>query len=793
MMAGRAIFMCFLIAGAVLCAAPNAVAAQPAHYVVFELDTSGQPQPLFHAEVVLSSSDSQDADSPAVLDSLGVPAAQHGASTSVQMRRLDARGETIGAPVTLLLPTRIRGEFARDPDTGDDRIEVIDGPAAARAFVARVPQVAGAQLEFDVAGQRTRFALDTLAARAGRLPLASLARQQAKSAATGPASNRLDILILGDGYTLSEQVDFDRHAQALERSLLLLSPHREYAGFVQFSRGFVASAQSGADHPPFQANCSSTACCADSAAQNDPRAGQFANTAFDARFCTAQSHRLLTINAGKVLAAASAFPDWDVVFVTVNDPVYGGSGGQVAVASAHAQAPKLVVHEFGHTFSGLADEYETAYPGFPACSDRGLVPARCEANTTDVDLFTQVKWRDVPGTSIFEGARYQPRGMYRPVDQCLMRSLNAPFCPVCRQAYVLTLYRGGFGVPADGISLIEPGSESPPTTLPVRYVPGTSLEFRADLLRPSEDAQLDVQWWLDGVAVATGTPVFNFSQAESVPATRQLELRVTDPAPLVHSAADKPLLSHTRRWTVQVDSAPMALVPDSGWYWNPAEGGRGYFFERRPGGSVFMAGFLYAANGRPLWFTAQGSTVDGDTRFAAPMNVFGGGQTLSGPYRAPTAGPDLGTLNLVFSTHRSARLQMPQTDIPLSRFPIATGSVLAPPQAGAPQSGWWWNPAEGGRGYAMEFQGDQLFLIAFMYDDDGTPVWYLANGPMRTPTRFEGRWLRFADGQALGQPARTPRPLDPDAGALTLAFSASDRGVLTLPDGRTVPIERFPF
>lgn len=786
-----------VLLGVLLCGSPASVArqvatTQPAHYVVFELDASGQPQPMFHADVSLGLA-AGPSDAPAALATLATSGRRHEAGAPLQMQQLDAQGEKFGQPHTLWLPARVRGEFARDPDGGDDRIDLIDVPAVARAFVVRLPQIPGGQVEFEVAGQRTRFALDTLAARAPMLPLASLASTQAKASALGPAANRLDILILGDGYTQGEQSAFESHAQALERSLLLLSPHREYAGFLQFSRAFVASAQSGADHPPFQANCSSNACCADSAAQNDPRAGQFADTAFDARFCTGQSHRLLTVNTAKALATAAAWPDWDVLFVTVNDPVYGGSGGQVAVASAHVQAPKLVVHEFGHTFSGLADEYETEYPGFPACSDRGLVLARCEANATDVNLFAQVKWRDLPGTGLFEGARYKARGMFRPVDQCLMRALNAPFCPVCSQEYVLTLYRGGFGVPAGGISLIEPDSESPPTTSPIHYVPGTTQQFRVDLLRPSEATELDVRWFLDGVAVATDSPSFSFSQAESVPATRLLELRVTDPAALVFSAAGKPLLTHTRRWTVQVDSAPTVLVPDSGWYWNPTEGGRGYFLERRPGGSVFMAGFLYASDGRPTWFTAQGSTADGETRFAAPMNVFGGGQTLTGPYRPPTAGTDLGALSLEFGTNRSARLQMPQTDIALERFPFAPGSVLSPPQDGAPQSGWWWHPAEGGRGYALEFQGDQLFLIAFMYDDAGAPVWYLANGTMRTPTRFEGRWLRFADGQALGQAARAPRQLEPDAGALTLDFNASDRGILTLPNGRTLSIERFPF
>lgn len=233
------------------------------------------------------------------------------------------------------------------------------------------------------------------------------------------------------------------------------------------------------------------------------------------------------------------------------------------------------------------------------------------------------------------------------------------------------------------------------------------------------------------------------------------------------------------------------LAHESGWYWNPAEGGRGYFFEKKSTGSVFMAGFLYAADGRALWFTAQGS-MSGN-RFEAPMNTFTGGQTLTGPYITPAIGPILGTVTLDFSATNAARLTMPGTDIQLVRFPFASGSVQAPPQTGAPESGWYWNAAEGGRGYAIEFQANQVFIIAFMYDAAGNPIWYLANGTMASPTRFVGAWSQFANGQALGQPYRAPSQINANAGALTIQFSDAANATLTLPDGRNIGIVRFPF
>ena len=67
----------------------------------------------------------------------------------------------------------------------------------------------------------------------------------------------------------------------------------------------------------------------------------------------------------------------------------------VSVAQAYdtAQTPRIVMHEFGHSFTGLADEYTTPYPGFPPCSDTGATP-NCEANVTNQTNAAQVKWRD---------------------------------------------------------------------------------------------------------------------------------------------------------------------------------------------------------------------------------------------------------------------------------------------------------------------------------------------------------------------------------------------------------------
>lgn len=110
--------------------------------------------------------------------------------------------------------------------------------------------------------------------------------------------------------------------------------------------------------------------------------------------------------------------------------------------------------------------------------------------------------------------------------------------------------------------------------------------------------------------------------------------------------------------------------------------------------------------------------------------------------------------------------------------------LLAGQARAAPEVGWWWNEAESGRGYTMEVQGDKLFIVAFMYDDAGHPVWYYSAGTMAAPTTYAGPWLQFADGQTLTGPYRPPGELVV-VGELDLEFKAPDEATLTFRDAAT--------
>ena len=238
---------------------------------------------------------------------------------------------------------------------------------------------------------------------------------------------------------------------------------------------------------------------------------------------------------------------------------------------------------------------------------------------------------------------------------------------------------------------------------------------------------------------------------------------------------------------IDIKSASATLPstgPKTGWWWNPSESGRGFFIEKR-GGFLFVAGYYYELDGRSTWFTSYGAYA-GNT-FSGRANTFKNGQTLEGNYVAAQASTDLGSVTLTFSADAStATMVWPGGTTPISNF------VYGGAGTGTGENGWWWNTAESGRGYSIEVQGNTLFMVGFMYDAGGNPVWYLSSGPMQTGAKYTGRLQVFRGGQSLTGPYKAPSAPS-DAGSIGIDFTAADQANLILPSGKIVPITRFRF
>src|SRR5262249_13367565 len=116
------------------------------------------------------------------------------------------------------------------------------------------------------------------------------------------------------------------------------------------------------------------------------------------------------------------------------------------------------------------------------------------------------------------------------------------------------------------------------------------------------------------------------------------------------------------------------------------------------------------------------------------------------------------------------------------------GGVQCDPEA--PQTGWWWNTTEGGRGYSIEVAGSHIFFASYLYDVSGRATWLVASGNTSLDgSLYTGNLEAYAQGQTLSGTYKAPlAPTNP--GPITLAFNNATKGTMTWPGG-SVAIERF--
>jgi hypothetical protein len=217
-------------------------------------------------------------------------------------------------------------------------------------------------------------------------------------------------------------------------------------------------------------------------------------------------------------------------------------------------------------------------------------------------------------------------------------------------------------------------------------------------------------------------------------------------------------------------TSAVIAAPQVGWWWNPAESGRGFFIESQ-NGVTFLGAYFYDTDGHATWLVAGGQNDD-PYNYTGPLYAASGGQPLFGTYIAPQ-GSAVGTVSVHFSDDTHGTLTWPGGTVAIERQIFGgTGAVFQP------FSGWWWNTDESGSGYSVELQGDKLFIVGFMYDDGGRPVWYFSAGPMTDDTTYSGTVLQFANGQTMSGPYKPPGP-PATVATLDVQFTASNEATLT--------------
>jgi hypothetical protein len=246
--------------------------------------------------------------------------------------------------------------------------------------------------------------------------------------------------------------------------------------------------------------------------------------------------------------------------------------------------------------------------------------------------------------------------------------------------------------------------------------------------------------------------------------------------------------------TVPGSSVCQPQPPQTGWWWNAAESGRGYTIEAS-GNKLFIAAYLYDASGRSTWYISAGnSSLDGSL-YTGNLELYNGGQALTGTYHGPNLPPTIaGQVVLTFNDAQNGTITLPGgSPVAIQRFAYGAGGPATPALASQPENGWWWSTAESGRGYFIEWQGSIAYMAGYMYDVDGHSVWYVTPATTPQPQSLSGMWTQFANGQTLAGPYRKPDQSNANVGAGSISFSGAADGIMTLPGGRQIPITRYRF
>jgi len=245
----------------------------------------------------------------------------------------------------------------------------------------------------------------------------------------GPAEDKVDILFLAEGYTAGEMDKFIEDA-------------RRSAGFIFSEEPFMSNRQ--------QFNIRAVKSVSQDSGTDIPGQGVWKNTVMNSSFYTFGIERYMTTMDFRAVSDVAAFAPYDQIYILVNTDKYGGGGiyNHYSISAAdNLQSRAVVIHEFGHAFGALADEYYNSKVAYNDYFPLDVEPWNPNL-TTLVDFDS--KWKimisegvpvPTPGeesyketVGVYEGGGYVAKGVYRPMIDCRMHSNNAGFCPVCSAA-----------------------------------------------------------------------------------------------------------------------------------------------------------------------------------------------------------------------------------------------------------------------------------------------------------------------------------------------------------------------
>lgn len=248
----------------------------------------------------------------------------------------------------------------------------------------------------------------------------------------GEPAEKVDIVILCDGYTINEIKKMENDANNIKEYIINCSPFKEYKNNFNIWLVKSISQESGTDIPGERI---------------------YKNTILNSSFYTFNIDRYLMTTDIKTVRDLAGYVPYDQIFIIVNTDKYGGGGVYNYYALTSSDNPYVAyvtVHEFGHSFASLADEYYTSEVATEDYYDLNIEPY--EPNITTLINFKN-KWADLVEEGVpiptpleekykgkvgaFEGGGYVAKGVFRPMMDCTMKSIKYDnFCKVCSNAII---------------------------------------------------------------------------------------------------------------------------------------------------------------------------------------------------------------------------------------------------------------------------------------------------------------------------------------------------------------------
>jgi hypothetical protein len=204
-------------------------------------------------------------------------------------------------------------------------------------------------------------------------------------------------------------------------------------------------------------------------------------------------------------------PQWDIVFLMVNTTIYGGSGGAFATFSRNAASTEIAVHELGHSFAGLADEYW--YSGWET------------ANMTQESNPLLNKWNPWLYDNNIGIYQYEDPGYnwYRPHQNCKMRYLGPPFCSVCAEQTIISVY-----------SILDPIDTYFPDNLELT-VPASGIEYFSINPIPTVPSFITIDWFIDEQPMNQGSTSIELEASLYSEGEHEVKVVVKDLSDLVRN------------------------------------------------------------------------------------------------------------------------------------------------------------------------------------------------------------------------------------------------------------------